>query len=167
MLKYEKKTTRAENKKQLRDVYWKCRDQENQVLQCATAIAVLRMSLSGHTKGNERGNTSPMKRSKSSKSHSPNFDNVTMDKDKFLQYLQSLPVAPTPLNWQQFARQHGIPGNNAGQVAKDFARKSGVDTERLDGKVDISERQCLRRRRLIGGEISVSSTATPETIKTE
>ena len=67
--------------------------------------------------------------SKSVKSHSPNFDNVTWDKDKLLQDLHSLPAAPPPLNWQQFAREHGIPGNNAGQVAKDFARKSGVNTE--------------------------------------
>ena len=76
-------------------------------------------------------------------------------------------MAPTPLNWQQFAREHGIPGNNAGQVAKDFAKQSGVDTERLDGKPDSSERQRLRRRRLIGGEISVPSTPTPETVKME
>ena len=72
---------------------------------------------------------------------------MTWDKDKLIQDLQSLPVAPPPLNWQQFARQHGMPGNNAGQVAKYFVRKSGVYTERLDGKEDISERQRLRQRR--------------------
>lgn len=93
------------------------------------------------------------------KSHSLNFDNVTWDKGKLLQDLQSLSAAPPPLNWQQFAREHG---NDAGQVAKDFARKSGVDTERLDGKPDT-----VQRRRLIGGEISVPSTPTPETVKTE
>ena len=101
------------------------------------------------------------------KSHSPNFDNVTWDKDKVLHDLQLLQVAPPPLNWQQFATEHGIPGKNAGQVAKDFARKSGVDTKRLDGRPESTERQRVRQRRLIGGEISVPSTPTPETIKNE
>ena len=29
-------------------------------------------------------------------------------------------TSPPPLNWQQFARDHGITGGNAGQIAKEF-----------------------------------------------
>lgn len=66
------------------------------------------------------------------KSHSPDFSTVTWDKDKVLLDLQQHPPAAPSINWQQFASQHGVPGQNAGQVVKEFAQKSGIDTEKLD-----------------------------------
>ena len=60
----------------------------------------------------------------------------------------------------------GITGSNAGQIAKEFAKTSGVDTERLDGKSE-TQRPRVRRRRLLGGEISVPSPPTPGVIKNE
>lgn len=110
--------------------------------------------------------TPESKRPKTTKSHSPNFSNVTWDKERVLNDLQLLPSAPPPLDWQQFAREHGITGGNAGQIAKEFAKASGVDTERLDGKSE-TQRPRVRRRRLLGGEISVPSTPTPEVVKNE
>ena len=72
---------------------------------------------------------------------------------------------PLPPKLRKFAREHGITGGNAGQIAKELAIASGVDTERLDGK---SETQRPRvRRRLLGEEISVPSTSTPEVVKNE
>ena len=44
------------------------------------------------------------------------------------------PPAPPAINWQEFARQHNIPGSNARQVVKEFARKNNIDTVRLDGR---------------------------------
>ena len=105
-------------------------------------------------------------RPKTTKSHSPDFNNVTWDKEKVLNDLQSLPSAPLPLNWQQFAREHGITGVNADQIVKEFAKESRVNTERLDGRSE-TQRPRVRRRRLLGGEISVPSTPTPEVVKNE
>jgi hypothetical protein len=95
----QKKPTRAENKKRLRNVYRKCRDQENQALQRAAAIAVLTEdeSIRAYQRKRKRQYfepTPPTKRPKSVKSHSPNYDNVTWDKDQLLQDLQPLPAAP-------------------------------------------------------------------------
>ena len=89
----QKKPTRAENKKRLRDVYRKCRDQENQALQRAAAITVLTEDDSIRAYQRKRTRqyfepTPPTKRPKSVKSHSPNFDNVTWDKDQLLQDLR-------------------------------------------------------------------------------
>ena len=110
--------------------------------------------------------TPESKRPKATKSHSPNFSNVTWDKESVLNDLQLLPSAPPPLKWQQFAREHGIRGGNAGQIAKEFAKASGVDTERLDGKSGTQHSRA-RRRQLLGGEMSVPSAPTPKVLMNE
>ena len=91
-----KKPTRVENKKRLRDVYRKCRDQENQALQRAAAIAVLLLTEDESIRAYQRKwtrqyfePTPPTKRPKSVKSHSPNFD-----KDQLLQDLRCLDLSP-------------------------------------------------------------------------
>ena len=76
-------------------------------------------------------NTPSSKHAKT-KSHSPNFDRVRWDKDKVLADLQQCSPAPPSINWQQFAREHGVPGRNSGQVVKEFAKTSGINTEMLD-----------------------------------
>ena len=165
-----KKVSRKESKSKLRNVYRKCRDQENIALKRSAAIATLTEdeSLRSYQRKRKRQYFEPTPESKrpKTKSHSPDFDKVTWDKEKVLNDLQSLPPAPPPLNWQQFAREHGITGGNAGQIAKEFAKESGVDTERLDGRSE-THRLRVKRRRLLGGEISVPSTLTPEAVRNE
>ena len=80
-----------------------------------------------------------------------------------LEDLQNHPPYPPAINWQKFAREHEVPGENRGQVIKDFAQCSGIDTFQLDGRK--SERQRKKKRQLIGGEISAPITPTPSFIK--
>ena len=68
------------------------------------------------------------------KSHSPNFSDVTWNKEEVLRDLQQHPLAPPPINWQKFAREHNVPGQNASQVVKQFAQKSGLDTSWMDAQ---------------------------------
>ena len=166
----QKQPTAGERKKKLRTIYRQCRDKENEALKKSAAISVLTEDESMRSYERKRKcqyfePTPPAKRSRS-KSHSPNFGNVTWDKEKVLRDLQSLPSAPPAMNWQTFAREHGITGSNAGQVAKEFSQISGMDTTRLDGRDTSTQRSCARRRRLIG-EISVGSTPISSEIKHE
>ncbi len=69
--------------------------------------------------------TPPSKKAK--KSHSPDFENVSW---AVLCDLQQHPSAPPAINWQNFAREHNIPGSNAGQIAKDFAQNNNIDTNK-------------------------------------
>ena len=61
----------------------------------------------------------------SKRKHSPNFENITWDKQKVLSDLREWPIG-TIINWSHFARKHCIPGRNAGQVAKEFAQSNGL-----------------------------------------
>ena len=47
---------------------------------------------------------------------------------------QHLQTPHSAINWSQFARDHAVPGKNAGQVLKEFAHTSGINTSTLDGK---------------------------------
>ena len=47
--------------------------------------------------------------------------------------LTTYPSAPPPINWQNFAQEHGVPGRNRGQVVKELAKQSGIDISRLEG----------------------------------
>lgn len=124
------KPTPVQQKKRLRQIYRKCRDKENKALKQSTPVAVLCVDES--TRGYQRKRllqhfeTPPVKQTPSNKSHSPDFANVTWDKEAVLRDLQQYPPAPPPTNWQQFARDHQIPGSNCGQVLKEFAQKSNI-----------------------------------------
>ena len=115
------KPSRVEKKKKLRAVYRKCRDKENQSLNQLVPAAVLveDESIRGYKRKRslEHFETPPAKRKQTKKSHSPNFDTVTWDKEAVLCDLQQHPPAPPPINWQKFAREHDIPGANCGQGA--------------------------------------------------
>ena len=50
---------------------------------------------------------------------------------------------------------------------KEFARKSGIDTTKLDGRPTDEPHSRAQKRKLIGGEISVPSPPTQATIKDE
>ena len=82
-----------------------------------------------------------------------------------LKDLQSHPPAPPQINWQNFARQHNIPGQNCGQVVKEFAVKSGIDVSRLEGVSESKTRQRSMLRRLPGGEISAPADPHSHVIK--
>lgn len=71
------------------------------------------------------------------------------------------------INWLQFARDHCVPGQNAGQVVNELAQTPGFDTAMLDGKQVGVQRTRSRKRRLVGGEISAPSTPTPDTFQEE
>ena len=101
------------------------------------------------------------------KTHSPNFTNVTWNKDEVLKDLQSHPSVPSQINLQNFARQHNIPGKNYGQVVKEFAVKSGIDVSRLEGVSESKTRQCSMLRRLPGGKISAPANPPSHVIKEE
>ena len=166
----QKKPTAAEKKKRLRSIYRHCRDQENEALKKSAAISVLTEdeSMRAYQRKRKRQyfETPPAKKAKM-KSHSPNFSDVTWNKEEVLCDLQQHPLAPPPINWQKFAREHNVPGQNAGQVVKQFAHKSGLDTTKLDGRPTDAPRTRSQKRRLIGGEISAPSTPSAGDIKNE
>ena len=110
--------------------------------------------------------TPPSSKKPKVKSHSPDFTNVSWDKEVPLD-LQQHPQFPPPINWQKFARDHNVPGSSAGQVVKEFARKSGLDTAQLDGWPTGEPHSRVQKRRLIGDEISVPSTPAQAAIKEE
>ena len=67
---------------------------------------------------------------KKNKSHSPDFSKVAWDTEKLKETIENWP-AGTTINWSKVAREHEIPGKNAGQVAKEFAAKKGIDTSHI------------------------------------
>jgi len=52
--------------------------------------------------------------------HSPLFDEVSWDKEKVQQDLETWPEGEK-INWSKFAREHKISAKNAGQIVKEFA----------------------------------------------
>lgn len=175
MLKYgkqnlQRKLSKQESKKKTRQIYKQFRDKENEALQPSTAVAVLTECESVRSYKRKRKqlyfeSTPPAKRR--TKSHSPNFSNVTWDKDKVLHDLQQFPPAPPSINWSAFAKEHGVAGSNAGQVVKQFAITSGINTSKLDGRQNLSTRSRVSKQRLLGGEISVPTTPTDKMLKEE
>lgn len=167
----QKKPSALEKKKKRREIYRQCRDKENEALKRSSAIAVLTEdeSIRGYQRKRKRQyfDTTPPAKQAKTKSHSPDFNTVTWDKDKVLLDLQQYPPAPPPINWLQFAKEHGVTGKNAGQVVKEFALKSGIDTEKLDGRQLDRPRTRVRRRKLVGGEISSAATPTPASLQEE
>ena len=159
---------RAEQKGKLKTVYRKCRDKKNESLKqlVPTAVIVEDESIQRyqHKHSLQHFETPSTKRKPDKKSHSPNFETVTWDKEAVLRDLQQHPPAPPPISWQKFARDHNIPGSNGGQVVKEFARESNIDTIRLDGR-QPNVRQRMRKRRLHGGEISAPAYPTVATVK--
>ena len=98
-------------KEKLRTVYTKCHDKENEALKQLVPAAVLVEDESIRGKRSlQHFETPPAKRKTVKKSHSPNFESVTWDKQAVWRDLQQHPPAPPPINWQNFAREHNIPG---------------------------------------------------------
>ena len=168
----QRKPTALEKKQHLRKIYRHCRDKENEALTKSTAIAVLTEDESMRAYQRKRRQQyfekSPPTKQAKPKSHSPDFSNVVWDKDQVLSDLQQhLQTPHSAINWSQFARDHAVPGKIAGQVLKEFAHTSGIDTSTLDGKELGTYRTRIHKRRLVGGEISAGSTPTPAAVREE
>ena len=95
--------------------------------------------------------------------HSPQFENVLWEKKYVLASLRTWP-AEKIINWPEFAREHGIPGRNIGQVAKEFAKVNGIDVFGLDKRPE-NTRVRAQKLRMPGGDISVPTHSTVEQIK--
>ena len=90
---------------------------------------------------------------KKEKSHSPSDKNITWDTQFVLTDLASHPEGVS-INWSKFAREHDVPGRNAGQVVKAFAKKNGIDTVKLDNRSNCTPRRRPSKNKLPGNEIS-------------
>ena len=129
----QKKTTEAERKRLKRKIQTKCRDEINAHLQKADAIHVLaegqsissykrmRLAQSFETPEQKANRSNSVRKRK----HSPRFENAIWDKEQVLADLRSWPTGKV-LNWTQFAKEHNVPGHNAGQVVKEFATECGI-----------------------------------------
>ena len=91
--------------------------------------------------------------SKRKKAHSPNFDNVSWDKEKLRTTLLNWPIE-TPINWSAVGWEHGIQGGNAGQVAKEFAEVNEI-SHITTPKRRPTKRPC--KKRLPGFGVSIPS----------
>ena len=92
---------------------------------------------------------------KKNKTHSPDFSNVSWDKEKLKETIANWP-ADTTINWSKVGREHGIPGKNAGQVVKEFTAKEAIDTSHIaTPKRKPTVRP--RRRKFPGSEVSIPS----------
>ena len=96
------------------------------------------------------------------KKHSPSFANVTWDKDKLKETISSWPQG-TRINWSNVARDHGIPGKNAGQVAKEFVEREQMDLSHI---ATPKRKQTIRprRRKLPGTSVSIPSNPPINTV---
>ena len=68
------------------------------------------------------------------------------------------------INWSQVAREHGIPGKNAGQVVKEFTASASIDTSSI---VTPKRKPTVRprKRKLPGTEVSIPSNPPIKTIE--
>ena len=95
--------------------------------------------------------------------HSPNFENVMWDKEKAATDLTEWPIGTT-INWSHFAKEHGIPGRNGGQVAKEFAKENGIDVYALDQR-SANTRVRAHKLRMPGGSVSIPVHSTIQLIQ--
>lgn len=92
---------------------------------------------------------------KKAKKHSPNFENVSWDTANLETTLRNWPPG-TPINWSAVAREHNVPGGNAGQVVKEFAAEKGINTSDIPSSTP--RRQIITRsskKRLPGCNVSI------------
>ena len=102
----------------------------------------------------------------STKSHSPNVQNMAWDVSSAITELENFPPHQK-INWSEMARRYTIPNRNAGQVLKETAKKHGIDTLSLEHNTDTTPRIRKRKSRLPEGEISVPCLPTVSAIKEE
>lgn len=96
--------------------------------------------------------------------HSPKFDNVLWNKENVLADLRAWPVGDI-INWFEFAREHDIPGENGGQVAKKFAKENRIDVFALDQRPSQNRVKRARKLRMPGQDVSVPTHSTSQKLK--
>ena len=169
----QQKPTKVEKKKYKRHIQQECRDHIQGQMQATDALNVLaegqslksykRLRLAQAFATPEAKRTRKENKPTPKRKHSPQFENVLWDKKCVLASLQTWP-AEKIINWSEFAREHGIPGRNRGQVAKEFAKENGIDVFELDKRPE-NTRIRARKLRMPGGDISVPTHSTVEQIK--
>lgn len=102
---------------------------------------------------------------KKNKTHSPDFSNVTWDKEKLQETIQNWPVG-TNINWSAVAKEHSIPGKNAGQVAKEFCERQEMDTSHI-ATPKRKHTMRPRKRKLPGCEVSIPSNPPISVVEAE
>ena len=166
----EKKKSQYERKKEKRDMQKKFTKQVNESFAERAAITMLTEGESKRKYHRKRlaqsfvtPNNQPL--SKKPKKHSPNFNNVEWDKENLEHTLQNWP-SDSPINWSAIARDHGVPGGNAGQVVKEFANSLGLFTS--EGSTPRRKpRLRAKKVRLPGSDISIPSNPAVTVVNRE
>lgn len=104
---------------------------------------------------------------KKKKKHLPSFENVPWDTEHLENTLHNWP-AETPINWSAIAREHGIPGANGGQVAKEFAETHGINISLIQSSTP-NRKTTVRptKKRLPGTDIAIPSNPPLSSIDRE
>jgi len=116
-----------------------------------------------HSMSFEKPNTP----AKKVKSHSPSDESHKWSHDDAMILLQNFPP-DQKMNWSESARTLGIPGDNAGQVLKEFAVNHNVDVTSLEHcSTPQTPRFHRRKKKLPQGEISTPSLSSLHVIANE
>ena len=134
----EKKKTQAERKRHLRNITREVKNKLEEEWKKGAMDTCLqeRVSFSSCKRQRERtGFESPeAKRRRAEvtrlKSHSPTT--ITWDATQVLAAAKNWP-ADKVINWSAFARLHGVPGKNCGQLVKEYLGKQGIDVLTMEG----------------------------------
>ena len=128
----QKRPTQTERKREKHTILRECRNTINKQFAETAAKTVLTEddSISSYQRKRLAQSFEKPPSAKRPKSHSPRFDRVEWDKEKVMTDLREHPT-DKPINWSQFAREHGVPGSNGGQVVKEYAQQNGIETVAL------------------------------------
>ncbi len=162
----QKKVTPNDTRNEKRKLCRIIRDDMNEQLSDSTPISILaeNQSLASY----ERQRLSQyfeQKTPKKIKTHSPSIQN--WDTVGLVCHLRSIP-AGTKIIWQQLADEHGIHGDNRGQICKEYVVNNtdiNLSHFKFFSHTTPKRRQRVSRKRLSGGEISCPVTPTSEAIK--
>ena len=122
-----KAVKRKEKRQKTRAILKRYRDECNKELEKTTPLTVLAEteSVASYSRKRIRQYFNPPSKSKKIKiTHAPDFKTVQWNKEQVVADLKEAESHMQKIVWTQFADKHGIPGENRGQVAKEFATKN-------------------------------------------
>ena len=165
--KVDKHRTKSEQSQEKRKLMIQCRDAVEHEMTKAVPKTILKENES--LKGYNRKRLSefydgPSTSKKKKKTHSPNFDTVTWDKRKVIDDLHQAESQGEKINWSCFAREHGVEGKNGGQVVKEFAILSNINTTILD-KQESKSRSRSTKKKIPGYQISIPTFPPVKVVK--